>query len=145
MFGLVSAVLAEKGKQVYTIPKGVTVSEAVSEMNDKGIGALLVLDGRRPVGIFTERDVLRRIVDPDKDPALVRVSEVMTRELVMISIDTRVDEAMALMTERRFRHLPVTDGGEVVGMLSSGDLMRWITINQENYIRQMTDYITGRA
>ena len=145
MFGLVSAVLAEKGRQVYIIPKGVTVAEAVAEMNDKGVGALLVLDGRRPVGIFTERDVLRRVVDPDKDPAIVRVAEVMTRELVMISIDTRVDEAMALMTERRFRHLPVTDGGEVVGMLSSGDLMRWITLNQEQYIRQMTEYITGRG
>lgn len=145
MFGLVSSVLAEKGRQVYTVPKGSTVAEAVSEMNEKGVGALLVLDGRKPVGIFTERDVLRRIVDPDKDPALVRVGDVMTRQLVTISIDTRVAEAMSLMTERRFRHLPVLDGGEVVGMLSAGDLMRWITLNQENYIRQMTDYITGRA
>jgi CBS domain-containing protein len=145
MFGLVSSVLAEKGRQVYTVPKGSTVAEAVSEMNEKGVGALLVLDGRKPVGIFTERDVLRRIVDPDKDPAMVRVGDVMTRQLVTISIDTRVAEAMSLMTERRFRHLPVLDGGEVVGMLSAGDQMRWITLNQENYIRQMTDYITGRA
>jgi len=145
MFGLVSSVLAEKGRQVYTIPKGVTVAEAVAEMNDKGIGALLVLDGRRPAGIFTERDVLRRIVDRDKDPAMTRVAEVMTRDLVTIPVESRIEEAMALMTERRFRHLPVTEGGEVVGMISSGDLMRWITINQENYIRQMTDYITGRG
>jgi CBS domain-containing protein len=145
MFGLVSSVLAEKGRHVYTVGKGATVAEAVREMNEKGVGALLVMDGRRPVGIFTERDVLRRIVDGDKDPALVRVAEVMTRSPITISPDARIEEAMALMTERRFRHLPVVDSGEVVGMLSSGDLMRWITMNQEAYIRQMTEYITGRG
>jgi len=145
MFGLVNSVLAEKGRQVYTVGRGVTVAEAVREMNEKGIGALLVMDGRRPVGIFTERDVLKRIVDKDKDPALVHVSEVMTRQLVSITPGTRIEEAMSLMTARRFRHLPVVEGDEVVGMLSSGDLMRWITINQEAYIQQMTSYIIGRA
>jgi len=145
MFGLVSSVLAEKGRQVYTVGRGVTVAEAVREMNEKGVGALLVMDGRRPVGIFTERDVLKRIVDQDKDPALVHVSEVMTRQIVTTTPATRIEEAMSLMTARRFRHLPVIEDGDVVGMLSSGDLMRWITINQEAYIQQMTSYITGRA
>ena len=145
MFGLVNSVLAEKGRQVYTVRKGATVAEAVREMNEKGVGALLVMDGTRPAGIFTERDVLRRIVDRDKDPAIVRVSEVMTRQLVTIGSGARIEDAMALMTDHRFRHLPIIEGGEVVGMLSSGDLMRWITLNQETYIRQMTDYITGRT
>lgn len=145
MFGLVSSVLAEKGRQVYTVGRGVTVAEAVREMNEKGVGALLVMDGRRPAGIFTERDVLRRIVDRDRDPAIIRVGDVMTRQLVTITPATRIEEAMALMTARRFRHLPVIEHDEVVGMLSSGDLMRWITINQEAYIQQMTNYITGRA
>jgi CBS domain-containing protein len=145
MFGLVNSVLAEKGRQIYTVRKGATIAEAVREMNEKGVGALLVMDGTRPVGIFTERDVLRRIVDRDKDPAIVRVAEVMTRQLVTITSDARVEDAMSLMTERRFRHLPIMEGGEVVGMLSSGDLMRWITMNQETYIQQMTDYITGRG
>lgn len=143
MFGLVSSVLAEKGRHVYTVGKAVTVAEAVREMNEKGVGALLVMDGRRAAGIFTERDVLRRIVDVDKDPALLRVSEVMTRQLVTVSPETRIEEAMSLMTQRRFRHLPVMEAGEIVGMVSSGDLMRWITINQEEYIRKMTEYITG--
>jgi CBS domain-containing protein len=138
-------VLAEKGRQVYTVAKGVTVSEAVRQMNEKGVGALLVMDGRKPVGIFTERDVLRRIVDADKDPALTQVSQVMTRSPMTIEAKARIDEAMSLMTERRFRHLPVVEDGEVIGMLSSGDLMRWITLNQEQYIRQMQEYITGRA
>ena len=145
MFGLVSSVLAEKGRQVYTVAKGISVAEAVREMNEKGIGALLVTEGREPVGIFTERDVLRRVVDADRDPAFVHVSQVMTRNLLTISPDTRIEEAMTIMTERRLRHLPVIADAEVVGMVSSGDLMRWITINQEQYIQQMTDYITGRG
>jgi CBS domain-containing protein len=145
MFGLVSSVLAEKGRQVYTISKGATVAEAVREMNEKGVGALLVMDGRRPSGIFTERDVLRRIVDADQDPVDVRVGAVMTAHPMTIRSNCRIDEAMSLMTEQRFRHLPVVDDGEVVGMLSSGDLMRWITLNQEAYIQQLTDYVTGRA
>ena len=145
MFGLVSSVLAEKGRHVYTVGKAATVAEAVREMNEKGVGALLVMDGHKPAGIFTERDVLRRIVDADRDPALIRVAEVMTRQLVTIGPESRIDEAMGIMTERRFRHLPVLDAGAVVGMVSSGDLMRWVTMNQEDSIRQMTEYINGRA
>ena len=145
MFGFVSSVLAEKGRQVYTTSKSATVSEAVAEMNEKGIGALLVLDGARPVGIFTERDVLVRIVDADMDPALTRVGQVMTPNPLTIRPDMHLDEAMALMTERRHRHLPVMQDGELVGMLSIGDIMRWMTLHQEDHIRQMTEYIMGRG
>lgn len=145
MFGLISSVLAEKGKHVYTVERGVTVAEAVRRMNEKGVGALLVVDSGRAVGIFTERDVLRRIVDADRDPALVRVAEVMTRELVTTTADTRLEEAMAMMTERRFRHLPVMEGEDIIGLVSIGDLMRWVTINQQEYIRQVQEYITGAA
>ncbi len=145
MFGFISSVLAEKGRQVYTIEKSATVAQAVREMNEKGVGALLVMDGRRHAGIFTERDVLKRIVDADKDPALTRIAEVMTRNVATITSDMHVEDAMELMTARRFRHLPVVDDGELVGMLSIGDLMRWVTLNQEDHIRHMTEYITGRS
>jgi CBS domain-containing protein len=145
VYGFVSNVLAEKGRQVYTVRRGASVAEAVREMNEKGVGALLVLEDERPVGIFTERDVLRRIVDADKDPAFTRVGEVMTRRLVTITPETHVEEAMELMTQRRFRHLPVMDADDLVGMLSIGDLMRWITLHQEDEIRVMTAYIVGRA
>jgi CBS domain-containing protein len=145
MFGYVSALLAEKGRQVYTTRKSATVAEAVREMNDKGVGALVVTEAGRIVGMFTERDVLRRIVDADRDPALTKVAQVMTRNPVTIDIGARVDEAMAVMTERRFRHLPVMDHGEVVGMISIGDVMRWVTLSQEDQIRAMSDYITGRV
>lgn len=144
MYGFVSSVLAEKGRQVYTIQPAATVADAVRQMNEKGIGALLVVDGERPVGIFTERDVLRRVVDADRDPALTRVAEVMTRNPVTIGPDWHVEEAMQLMTSHRFRHLPVLEDGRLVGMISIGDLLRWVTIHQEDHIRQMTDYITGR-
>jgi CBS domain-containing protein len=114
-------------------------------MNEKGVGALLVVDAGRPVGMFTERDVLRRVVDADRDPAQTRVSSVMSRDVMTISPGLHVEEAMTLMTTRRFRHLPVLEGGEVVGMVSIGDLMRWITLHQEDHIRQMTEYITGQG
>lgn len=144
MFGFVSSVLAEKGRQVYTIEKGVTVSQAVREMNEKGVGALVVTESGRPIGMFTERDVLRRVVDADKDPAMTRVSSVMTRNVVAIAPADRVEEVMALMTERRMRHLPVVESGQLIGLISIGDLMRWVTLNQEDQIRHMTEYITGQ-
>jgi CBS domain-containing protein len=145
MFGFVSSVLAEKGRQVYTVARGASVAEAVREMNEKGIGALVVMEGRRPIGMFTERDVLRRVVDADKDPTMTRVSSVMTRDVVTVSPSDHVDDVMALMTARRFRHLPVVADDELQGMISIGDLMRWITIHQEDQIRQMQEYITGQV
>jgi len=144
MYGFVSSVLAEKGRQVYTIGRAETVSNAVREMNEKGVGGLLVVDGRQPVGIFTERDILRRVVDSDRDPALTRVGEVMTRDLVTIDSAFHVEDAMRLMTERRLRHLPVIDDDQLVGMISIGDLLRWVTINQTEHIRAMTEYINGQ-
>lgn len=143
MYGYVTSLIAEKGRQIYSVRKSATVAEAVREMNDKGIGALLVVEDRRPVGIFTERDVLRRVVDADRDPAVLKVGEVMTRNLATIDCGARVEEAMALMTERRFRHLPVMEDGQVVAMLSIGDVLKWLTLHQEDEIRQMSEYITG--
>ena len=145
MYGYVSSVVGEKGRQLYTVGRATTVSQAVREMNDKGIGALLVMDGEKMVGIFTERDVLRRVVDADRDPALTKVAAVMTRGPLTIDISAHVSEAMNLMTTRRFRHLPVTDNGSVIGMLSIGDILRWLTMQQEDEIRQMSAYITGQG
>ena len=144
MYGYVSSVLGEKGRQVYTVSRAATVAAAVREMNDKGVGALLVMDGDRIAGIFTERDVLRRVVDADRDPALTKVAAVMTRNPMTILSTANVREAMNLMTDRRFRHLPVIEEGAVVGMLSIGDIMRWLAMQQEDEIRQMSAYITGQ-
>lgn len=145
MYGYITSVIAEKGRQVYTIRKNASVAEAVHEMNTKGIGALLVVEDNRAVGIFTERDVLRRVVDADRDPTALKVGEVMTRNPVTIDCGDHVQQAMGIMTERRFRHLPVMENGEIVAMLSIGDVLKWLTIHQEAEIRQMSEYITGRA
>ena len=145
MYGFVSSVVGEKGRQVYTVGRTATVSQAVREMNDKGIGALLVMDGALIAGIFTERDVLRRVVDADRDPALTKVAAVMTRNPATIQLSAHVSEAMNLMTDRRFRHLPEVEDGAVVGMLSIGDILRWLTLQQEDEIRQMSAYITGQG
>ena len=145
MYGHISSLIAEKGRQVYIVKKSATVAEAVREMNDKDIGALLVMEDRRPAGIFTERDVLRRVVDADRDPAMLKVGEVMTRNPVTIDCSARVAAAMGLMTDRRVRHLPVVENGQVVAMLSMGDVLRWLTLHQEDEIRHMSEYITGAA
>lgn len=143
MYGHIADLLADKGRQVFTTRKSVTVHEAVREMNRKRVGALVVIDEQRPVGIFTERDVLRRIVDEDRDPALTKVVEVMTPDPVTIATSMPVEDAMSMMTQRRFRHLPVVEGGVLVGIVSIGDLMRWVTLHQAEHIDQMAQYITG--
>lgn len=145
MYGSIQDLLAEKGRQVYTIRKSTTVIDAVRAMNHKGVGSLLVMDGDHAAGIFTERDVLQRIVDVDRDPALTRVVEVMTPDPYTIEPGSRISDAMELMTSRRFRHLPVVEDGQVVGMVSIGDVMRWVTMHQQEHIDHMTGYITGRV
>jgi len=144
MYGHLSSVLADKGRTVYATTPKTTVRQAVREMNEKGVGALLVLDGDRPVGIFTERDVLRRVVDPGLDPLATSVDKVMTKDLIVVEPTTSVEEAMAVMTRSRCRHLPVVEEGRVSGMVSIGDLTRWVSLNQQTEIRYLVDYITGR-
>lgn len=143
MYGYLRAVLGDKGRQVYSTSAGATVQEAVRIMNERGIGALLVLDKDRVAGIFTERDVLRRVVGSGLHPAVTPVAEVMTHEPLCVPCDMRVEDAMELMTNRRFRHLPVMENQQIVGMVSSGDLMRWISLHQEEHIQRMAEYITG--
>lgn len=139
----VAAVLKEKGSKVYTISPGATVLEAARAMDSHNVGSLLVVDGDRPVGIFSERDLMRRVVVAGKDPKKVQVGDVMSRDVTVVEPDTRVKEAMAIMTERRCRHLPVVDKGRVVGLVSIGDLVRWISRDQEFQIRMLENYITG--
>ena len=134
-------VLDTKGPQVEKIDVSATVCAAVGLMNERTIGSVVVFDGATLAGIFTERDVLVRVVGERRDAATVRVGEVMTRALLTIELSTTVDEAMAIMTARRCRHLPVVDGDRVVGLISAGDLTRWVIRNQERAIIDLTDYI----
>lgn len=138
------AVLVErKGPAVHAVPPSATVLDAVRGMNREKIGALLVRDGERVVGIFTERDVLTRVIDRGLDPAATRVAEVMTSSLVTVGPRTTVGEAMAVVTEKRCRHLPVMDGDRLLGLVSIGDLTRWVTHHQAWHIEDLVRYITG--
>lgn len=139
----IAAVLRDKGTDVYTIGPEATVVEAAQVMDRHNVGSLLVVDGATPVGIFSERDLLRRVVVAGKDPTKVRVREVMSRDVTVVEPDTRVKEAMAIMTQRRCRHLPVVAQGKVVGLVSIGDLVRWISKDQQFQIRMLENYITG--
>jgi len=143
MHEALAAVLGQKGRDVYSIDPTASVAQAVATMNRHRVGAVIVLDGKRPVGIFTERDVLRRIVGEGRDPETTRVSEVMTRELIAVHPTVTVAEAMAIVTERRCRHLPVIDDHELVGVVSIGDLTRWMSIGQKVQIQQLIEFITN--
>jgi CBS domain-containing protein len=146
MYGFVSDILADKGTGVFIVSPGVSVREAVRVMNAHGVGALVVLERGRLVGVFSERDVLKRVVDRGLDPETTLVREVMTAEVVTVAPTMPVTDAMSLMTSRRIRHLPVIDDeGEIRGLVSIGDLMRRVTLSQAQEIDQMVDYITGRV
>jgi len=138
------AVLDAKGHSVHAVEPRATVLDAVRMMNAERIGALLVMDDEELVGIFTERDVLSRIVDQGRDPAETRVAEVMTRRPVVVKAGATVEEAMAIVTEKRCRHLPVVDEDHLVGLVSSGDLTHWVTRNQEYHIQDLVNFITSK-
>lgn len=139
----VSAILADKGSSVATVAPGATVAEAVALMNERSIGSLLVTEGERLVGIFTERDVLRRVVAARRDPDQTLVRDVMTDDLIVISPTTEVEDAMRIVTDRRCRHLPVVEGRKLVGMISIGDLTRWTIRHQQAEIQDLVSYMTS--
>jgi len=138
------AVLADKGAKVHCVVPETTVLDAVRKMNEERIGALLVRDGSNVLGIFTERDILCRVIDSTRDPITTEVAEVMTTELVAVPPNTRVEEAMAVITEKRCRHLPVIEDGNLVGLVSIGDLTRWVSRHQKGHIQDLLNFITGK-
>jgi CBS domain-containing protein len=136
--------LEQKGHKVHTISPGETVLDAVRKMNHERIGALLVLEGGDLVGIFTERDVLTRVVDQARDPSSTSVADVMTSQPVVVTSRATISEAMAVVSEKRCRHLPVVEEGRLIGLVSAGDLTHWLTRNQEYHIQDLTNYITRK-
>jgi len=118
------------------------VTECVRTMSSAKIGALLVLNGEKLAGIFTERDALNRVLAAGLDPRSTKVSEVMTKDPISVSPSTSVGEAMELVTRRRFRHLPVVDNGKVLALVSSGDLTHWLVKDQIVGVREVDDLAT---
>ena len=139
----VSEILGDKGGDVLEIEASASVFEAVQEMVDANVGSLLVTDGGDIVGIVTERDYLRRVTLEGRTDHDTPVREIMTAPLVVVTPETPIDECMAVMTDRRIRHLPVVVSGEVVGVVSIGDLVKFKSKQQSFEIQYLTDYITA--
>ena len=139
-----SEILSEKSGDVIRIDGDATVYEAVIAMVQANVGALLVTDGDEISGIFTERDYLRRIAVEGRRSRDTSVSEVMSSPVLIVTPDTTVDETMALMTDRRIRHAPVVEDGVLIGMISIGDLVKFISKKQSFQIQYLTDYISAR-
>ncbi len=141
---LVSRLLAQKSPDLYTLHPEDPVIAAIQTMANKSIGALLVMDGERLVGILSERDYARKVILMGRSSKDTPVSAIMTpAPLVTVSPQSRTKECMHLMTDRRIRHLPVVDDDKVVGMLSIGDLVRSIIEELEGEVEQLKQYIAG--
>jgi CBS domain-containing protein len=142
-----SEILREKaGDPLFTVDQEQTALDAVHLMNEHSVGALIVTSNGRMTGIFTERDVLRRVVGVDINPAQVPVRNVMTTRVICCTPATTVEEARTLMKKRRIRHLPITDSeGDVVGLISIGDLNAYLTSHHEVTIHYLHEYLHGRA
>ena len=139
----VSEILGDKGNEVRKIDAGASALEAVREMVGANIGSLVVIDGDEVAGIVTERDFLRRVAHEGPADESVTVRDIMSSPLVVVSPETEIDECMAVMTDRRIRHLPVVDDGDVVGIVSIGDVVKFKSKQQSFEIRYLTDYITS--
>jgi CBS domain-containing protein len=139
----ISVLLERKGSIVYTVPPTFSVFEAVAEMNRHRIGAIVVVDATRIVGIFTERDALLRVVGAGLDPRRALVADVMTAGLITVAPDTTVEQTMHIFTEKRFRHLPVVREGQLLGLISIGDVTRWMADTHRTEAEHLKTYIAG--
>lgn len=140
----VKDILREKGTQVYAISPDAKVYEALQLMADKNVGALMVMEGDRAVGLISERDYARKIVLKGKFSKDVPVHEIMTADIVRISPDRDVENCMELMTDKRVRHLPVFENDRLIGIISIGDIVKAIIEHKEEIIKQLEGYIKGK-
>ena len=138
----VKDVLDGKGYQVYSIAPTATVYEALKLMGEKEVGALAVTEGERLVGIVSERDYARKVILRGRTSRDTLVREILTGAVITTRLDQTVEECMALMTDRRIRHLPVVEAGKMIGMISIGDLVKSIIAEQQFIIEQLETYIT---
>jgi CBS domain-containing protein len=137
----VSILLSEKSSSVFCVTEDMTIDYAVSEMNRQRIGSIVVKKNDQVCGIFTERDILTRVVSAGRDPKSTLVREVMTESYQWIKPDTSVEDAMQLMTDKRVRHLPVIYDGRLVGMISIGDVTRWLLKVNEMEAENLRRYV----
>lgn len=139
----IATLLEQKSGAIFTIPATVSVAEAVQEMNQHKVGSVLVMNGEQLAGIFTERDVLRRVVCAGIDPQNTAITQVMTTDVLTIGPAATVQEVMEIFTERRCRHLPVLEGDRLIGVISIGDVSRWVANSHRAEAESLRQYIAG--
>jgi CBS domain-containing protein len=135
--------LESKGSDIWSVGPDASVYECIKIMADKGIGALVVLEDGKLVGIVSERDYARKVVLKERASKKTLVGEIMSKDVLYARPDHTVEECLALMTEKRIRHLPVLDGDELVGLISIGDLVKSVIAEQQHVIEQLEHYIRG--
>jgi len=140
----ISAVLTHKGGNVWSVPPRASVYDVIAMMGEKQVGALLVIEDAKLVGILSERDYARKIILRGRSSKDTPVSEIMTSPVMYVTPQETVDECMIIMTASRVRHLPVIEDDRVVGIVSIGDLVNWIISAQADTIHQLHSYITGK-
>ena len=136
-------ILSHKGTSAWSISPEATVFEAIQMMADRNVGALLVTENEKLVGIISERDYTRKVVLKGKSSKTTAVKEILSSHVINITPSHTVEECMRLMTDHHFRHLPVLDGDRIAGIISIGDLVNWTISAQQSAISQLQTYITG--
>jgi CBS domain-containing protein len=139
----VSKLLDQKGNEIISVSPDTHVKDAIAKMADKSAGTALVMDGDSLVGIFSERDFIRKVILQDKCGTGVKVSDIMSAKLTTVEKDTSLESCMELMTEKRIRHLPVLDGETVQGVVSIGDIVKYMVQEKDFVIKNLESYISG--
>ena len=143
MAKVVKNLLEAKNKEVCTIAPGASVYDAIAKMSEKQIGALVVTEEDRVIGIITERDYARKVILQDRTSKSTPVRDIMTKRVIYVQPEQKIEECMALMSEKRIRHLPVLSGEKLIGIISIGDVVKEVISEKEFLIEQLTQYISG--
>ena len=142
--GTIRDILKHKGNEIWSVTPTATVYDAIDMMSDKHVGALLVISDGKLVGVISERDYARKVILKGKSSKETQVVEIMTSTVIFVPPQHTVAECMRIMTDNRIRHLPIVEDEKAVGVVSIGDLVKWIISEQEETIHHLTNYITGK-
>jgi len=139
----IKTLLEQKALSVHSLPPEASVFDAVTLMAEKGSGSVLIMKDGKIVGVVSERDCARKIVLRDLSPKKTTLQDIMTSPVITVGPQETADVCMKIMTEKRIRHLPVVEGGKIVGVISIGDIVKWLVTKQGETIKHLENYISG--